>query len=135
MAIKFRAMGAAPALKRETYKINDSQRVESVALFLRKQLELGPATQLFLYVGLSFAPALDENVGNLWSVSGPLRRARAAADGRSASGAARSWRSTTRRRARLDEPGGAGLSAAHALQTNTRMGRRGALTRPQAADR
>lgn len=62
-------MGAAPALKRDTYKIEDSRRFENVAVFLRGKLELGPEVQLLLYVNLSFAPALDEVVGNLWSVS------------------------------------------------------------------
>lgn len=56
-------------LNKDTYKIKTSQRFENVAVFLRSQLGIGPADSLFLYINFTFAPALDENVGNLWNVS------------------------------------------------------------------
>ena len=81
VTIKFKAMGSAPVLNKDTYKIKTSQRFENVAVFLRAQLGLSssspsastsppPAAQqsLYLYVNFTFAPALDENVGNLWRV-------------------------------------------------------------------
>ncbi|KAF8242233.1 APG12-domain-containing protein [Wilcoxina mikolae CBS 423.85] len=67
VTIKFKAMGSAPVLNKDTYKIKTTQRFENVAVFLRSQLGVGPAESLFLYVNFTFAPALDENVGNLWN--------------------------------------------------------------------
>ncbi|KAI5813456.1 ubiquitin-like autophagy protein Apg12-domain-containing protein [Pyronema omphalodes] len=67
VTIKFKAMGSAPMLNKDTYKIKTSQRFENVAVFLRSQLGIGPADSLFLYINFTFAPALDENVGNLWN--------------------------------------------------------------------
>jgi ubiquitin-like protein ATG12 len=36
--------------------------------YLRKTLRVGEAESVFLYVNSTFAPALDEVVGNLWRV-------------------------------------------------------------------
>ncbi|KAI5849698.1 ubiquitin-like autophagy protein Apg12-domain-containing protein [Tricharina praecox] len=67
VTLKFKAMGNAPVLNKDTYKIKTTQRFENVVVFLRQQLELGAEQSLLLYVNWSFMPALDENVGNLWS--------------------------------------------------------------------
>jgi len=64
-------MGNAPVLNKDTYKIKTTQRFENVVVFLRQQLDLGAEQSLLLYVNWSFMPALDENVGNLWSVLNP----------------------------------------------------------------
>ena len=40
VTIKFKAMGSAPILNKDTYKIKMSQRFENVAVFLRAQLGL-----------------------------------------------------------------------------------------------
>ncbi|KAI5778418.1 ubiquitin-like autophagy protein Apg12-domain-containing protein [Geopyxis carbonaria] len=67
VGVRFKAMMAAPALAKDVYKIKSSQRFESVVAFLRKALGLGDADGIYAYVNWSFAPALDENVGNLWN--------------------------------------------------------------------
>ncbi|KAA8913315.1 ubiquitin-like autophagy protein Apg12-domain-containing protein [Sphaerosporella brunnea] len=67
VTLKFKAMGSAPVLNKDSYKIKTSQRFENVVVFLRNQLDLGPDVSLYLYVNFSFMPALDENVGNLWA--------------------------------------------------------------------
>jgi ubiquitin-like protein ATG12 len=64
-------MGSAPVLNKDAYKIKTTQRFENVAVFLRGQLGVGAGEGLYLYVNFTFAPALDENVGNLWNVSTP----------------------------------------------------------------
>jgi ubiquitin-like protein ATG12 len=69
VTLKFKAMGSAPMLNKDSYKIKTSQRFENVVVFLRNQLGLGPEISLYLYVNFAFMPALDENVGNLWAVS------------------------------------------------------------------
>ncbi|OTB00255.1 hypothetical protein M426DRAFT_66172 [Hypoxylon sp. CI-4A] len=63
--VRFKAVGAAPQLKREVRRISASQKFEAVVTHLRKALHLNPTDGLFLYVNSAFAPALDEIVGNL----------------------------------------------------------------------
>ncbi|OTA59730.1 autophagy protein 12 [Hypoxylon sp. EC38] len=63
--VRFKAVGSAPQLKREVRQISATQKFEAVVSHLRKALQLKPTDGLFLYVNSSFAPALDEIVGNL----------------------------------------------------------------------
>jgi ubiquitin-like protein ATG12 len=67
--VRFKAVGAAPSLERQVCKISSTQRFEQVVAYLRKMLRVGQGESLFLYVNSSFAPALDEVVGNLHRVS------------------------------------------------------------------
>ena len=67
--VRFKAVGSAPALDRQVCKISSTQRFEQVVTYLRKTLKVGPMDSVFLYVNSSFAPALDEVVGNLHRVS------------------------------------------------------------------
>jgi ubiquitin-like protein ATG12 len=67
--VRFKAVGSAPALDRQVCKISSTQRFEQVVAYLRKTLKVGPMDSVFLYVNSSFAPALDEVVGNLHRVS------------------------------------------------------------------
>ncbi len=53
-------------------KISSTQRFEAVVAYLRRVLKVGERDSVFLYVNSSFAPALDEVVGNLHRVSGSL---------------------------------------------------------------
>lgn len=69
--IRFKPIGSAPALEKSVYKIKTSQRFENVVKFLRDNLGLKNSEGIFLYVNSTFAPALDENVGNLFNVSVP----------------------------------------------------------------
>jgi ubiquitin-like protein ATG12 len=65
VTVRFKAVGAAPALRQQVYRITASQRFEVVVAFLRRLLRCAPSDSLFCYVNSSFAPALDELVGNL----------------------------------------------------------------------
>ena len=85
----FRPVGSAPLLKQTKFKISSSQRFQSIADFLGRQLATAAALPaaaaspdreaaaplvcagsvggLYLYVNSSFAPAMDELVGNLYA--------------------------------------------------------------------
>jgi len=67
--VRFQAVGNAPTLRQQICKISSSQRFEQVVAYLRKILKVGQKDSVFLYVNSSFAPALDEVVGNLHRVS------------------------------------------------------------------
>jgi hypothetical protein len=56
-------------LKRHLCQISSTQRFEVVVSYLRRVLKVGEMDSVFLYVNSSFAPALDEIVGNLHRVS------------------------------------------------------------------
>jgi ubiquitin-like protein ATG12 len=70
VTVRFKAVGSAPILQRQICKISATQRFEAVVAYLRRVLKCGPADSVFLYVNSTFAPALDEIVGNLHRVSG-----------------------------------------------------------------
>ncbi len=65
----FKAVGSAPELKRKLSQVSSTQRFEVVVSYLRRALKVGDMDSVFLYVNSSFAPALDEIVGNLHRVS------------------------------------------------------------------
>ncbi|KXS09314.1 autophagy protein 12 [Gonapodya prolifera JEL478] len=67
VVVHFRPTGNAPILKQNFFKITSSYRFQTVIDFLRKQLNVQPATGevLLLYVNSAFVPAPDEIVGNL----------------------------------------------------------------------
>ena len=62
-------MGSAPTLRQQVCRISSGQRFEVVVSYLRRVLRVGERDSVFLYVNSSFAPALDEVVGNLHRVS------------------------------------------------------------------
>lgn len=66
--VRFKAVGSAPILKQQVYKISAIQRFEAVVLFLRKVLKVRREDSVFLYVNSTFAPSMDEVVGNLHRV-------------------------------------------------------------------
>jgi len=72
VTVRFKAVGSAPILKQQVCRINATQRFEAVVAYLRRVLKCGPQDSVFLYVNSTFAPALDEIVGNLHRVSGSL---------------------------------------------------------------
>lgn len=64
--VLFKPVGSAPPMPgRPLCKISSVQRFEAVVAYLRRQLKVGPTDSVFLYVNSTFAPALDEVVGNL----------------------------------------------------------------------
>ena len=67
--VRFKAVGSAPMLRTQLYKISATQRFETVVKFLRTRLRVQDTDSVFLYVNSVFAPSLDEIVGNLYSVS------------------------------------------------------------------
>jgi ubiquitin-like protein ATG12 len=69
VTVRFKAVGSAPILQRQICKISATQRFEGVVAYLRRVLKCGPTDSVFLYVNSTFAPALDEIVGNLHRVS------------------------------------------------------------------
>lgn len=73
VTVRFKAIGSAPILKQPVCRINATQRFEAVVAYLRRVVKCGPQDSVFLYVNNTFAPSLDEIVGNLHRVS-PLPR-------------------------------------------------------------
>lgn len=68
VVVKFKAVGSAPALARGVAKISSTQTFHTVIWYLRKRLKLQETDSVFCYVNDSFAPSLDEIVGNLHNV-------------------------------------------------------------------
>jgi len=69
VTVRFVAVGSAPTLRQKVCRISSAQRFEQVVSYLRRTLKVGPMDSVFLYVNSSFAPALDEIVGNLHGLS------------------------------------------------------------------
>ncbi len=69
VTVHFKAVGSAPTLRQQVCKISSTQRFEVVVTYLRRVLKVAELDSVFLYVNSSFAPALDEVVGNLHRVS------------------------------------------------------------------
>lgn len=75
--VRFKPVGgSAPPIsaRRERSSISATSRFEAVVAYLRRTLKVAESDSLFLYVNSTFAPALDEVVGNLWRVSFSLLR-------------------------------------------------------------
>ncbi|KAF9161231.1 hypothetical protein DFQ26_004755 [Actinomortierella ambigua] len=68
VVVRFRAIGNAPILKQNFYKISASNKFMAVIQFLRKELNYQPSDPLFLYVNSAFSPAPDETVTNLYKI-------------------------------------------------------------------
>jgi ubiquitin-like protein ATG12 len=68
IVVRFKPVGSAPPIRRDLVKVASAHKFESVVAYLRKTLKVGETESVFLYVNSTFAPALDEVVGNLWRV-------------------------------------------------------------------
>ncbi|CAG7848936.1 Ubiquitin-like protein ATG12 {ECO:0000256/RuleBase:RU361201} [Serendipita indica DSM 11827] len=66
VVVRFKAVGNAPIMKQNFFKITASNRFQAVVQFLRKELGWKPSDPLFTYINLSFAPSLDDSVANLY---------------------------------------------------------------------
>ncbi|TQS38609.1 hypothetical protein Golomagni_00877 [Golovinomyces magnicellulatus] len=66
VTVHFTAIGSAPILRQSLCKISSTQRFEVVVSYLRRTLRVTATESIFVYVNSSFAPALDEVVGNLY---------------------------------------------------------------------
>ncbi|RUS22882.1 ubiquitin-like autophagy protein Apg12-domain-containing protein [Endogone sp. FLAS-F59071] len=69
LVVRFRAIGNAPIMKQNFFKINASNKFQAVIQFLRKELNYKGSDPLFLYINSAFSPAPDEIVSNLHKVS------------------------------------------------------------------
>ncbi|KAG9306351.1 hypothetical protein G9A89_018234 [Geosiphon pyriformis] len=65
VVVRFRAIGNAPILRQNFYKITASNQFKAVIQFLRGQLDYKASDPLFLYINSAFSPAPDEIVANL----------------------------------------------------------------------
>ena len=85
IAIRFKALGKAPILRQQVYKITASEGFHAIPAFLKRQLNLSEDEQvvrdhrtthkgqvlMLQYVYLhSFTPAMDETLLNLHNVRG-----------------------------------------------------------------
>ncbi|KAJ9151033.1 hypothetical protein NKR19_g5049 [Coniochaeta hoffmannii] len=66
VVIRFRPVGAAPAIRQQRVKVSSTQKFENVVAHVRNRLKVADTESVFLYINNTFAPALDEVVGNLW---------------------------------------------------------------------
>lgn len=66
VVVRFKAVGNAPIMKQNLYKITSSNRFQTVIQFLRKELGWKAGDTLFTYINLAFAPAPDDVVLNLY---------------------------------------------------------------------
>ncbi|KAJ1977128.1 Ubiquitin-like protein [Dimargaris verticillata] len=74
--IRFKAVGNAPILKRNFFKINSALKFQAIIMFLRKELSYKPSDPLgfidaitmtqFVYISSAFSPAPDETIENLY---------------------------------------------------------------------
>ncbi|KAF8650708.1 hypothetical protein AX16_005081 [Volvariella volvacea WC 439] len=64
--VRFKAVGNAPIMKSNFFKISSSSRFQVVIQFLRKELGWKSGDPLFTYINLAFSPAPDDSVGNLF---------------------------------------------------------------------
>jgi ubiquitin-like protein ATG12 len=63
--VKFKPVGNAPRMTRDSGRITATQKFEGVVAYLRRTLRIKDTDSVFLYVNSAFAPSLDEIVGNL----------------------------------------------------------------------
>jgi ubiquitin-like protein ATG12 len=66
VVVRFKAVGNAPIMKQNFYKITASNRFQAVIQFLRKELAWKAGDPLFTYINLAFSPAPDDTVSNLF---------------------------------------------------------------------
>ncbi|KAH6640602.1 ubiquitin-like protein ATG12 [Chaetomium tenue] len=66
VVVRFRPVASAPAIRRDLVKVISTHKFDSVVAYLRKMLKVAEGDGVFLYINNTFAPALDEVVGNLW---------------------------------------------------------------------
>ncbi|KAF9261128.1 APG12-domain-containing protein [Marasmius fiardii PR-910] len=64
--VRFKAVGNAPIMKDNFFKITASNRFQAVIQFLRRQLGYRGNEPLHTYINLAFSPAPDDLVSNLF---------------------------------------------------------------------
>jgi len=66
VVVRFKAVGNAPIMRQNFYKITASNRFQAVIQFLRRELGWKAGDPLFTYINLAFSPAPDDTVSNLY---------------------------------------------------------------------
>ncbi|KIY53136.1 putative ubiquitin-like modifier [Fistulina hepatica ATCC 64428] len=66
VVVRFKAVGNAPIMRQNFYKITSSNRFQAVIQFLRRELGWKAGDPLFTYINLAFSPAPDDTVSNLF---------------------------------------------------------------------
>ncbi|KDQ53939.1 hypothetical protein JAAARDRAFT_38917 [Jaapia argillacea MUCL 33604] len=66
VVVRFRAIGNAPIMRQNFYKITVSNRFQAVIQFLRKELGWKAGEPLYTYINMAFSPAPDDTVSNLF---------------------------------------------------------------------
>eukprot|EP00123_Amoebidium_parasiticum_P013794 comp22154_c0_seq1/m.32462 comp22154_c0_seq1/g.32462 ORF comp22154_c0_seq1/g.32462 comp22154_c0_seq1/m.32462 type:complete len:131 (-) comp22154_c0_seq1:105-497(-) len=66
--VRFRAVGNAPIMKQNKFKITAAEQFQAIIDFLRKQLKFSQREQLFCYINQAFSPSPDEIVRNLFKL-------------------------------------------------------------------
>jgi len=66
VVVRFKAVGNAPIMRQNFYKITASNRFQAVIQFLLKELGWKAGDPLFTYINLAFSPAPDDTVSNLY---------------------------------------------------------------------
>ncbi|KAI0311496.1 APG12-domain-containing protein [Amylostereum chailletii] len=66
VVVRFKAVGNAPIMKQNFFKVTVSNRFQAVIQFLRKELGWKAGDPLFTYINLAFSPAPDDTVANLY---------------------------------------------------------------------
>ncbi|KAF9064337.1 APG12-domain-containing protein [Rhodocollybia butyracea] len=64
--VRFKAVGNAPIMKQNFFKITSANRFQAVIQFLRKELGYKGTEPLHTYINLAFSPAPDDTVANLF---------------------------------------------------------------------
>eukprot|EP00668_Euglena_longa_P031746 GGOE01040993.1.p2 GENE.GGOE01040993.1~~GGOE01040993.1.p2 ORF type:complete len:137 (+),score=35.12 GGOE01040993.1:63-413(+) len=57
----------APILKQRKFKVSKDYEFAYIAQFLRKTIQMQPQDPLFLFVNSTFAPCMNETIGDLWA--------------------------------------------------------------------
>ncbi|BFZ56531.1 Ubiquitin-like protein [Savitreella phatthalungensis] len=66
VTIRFRPIARAPILRQQIYKLHSGASFGEAVDLLRNLLKRGEPESIFCYVDMSFIPATDESLGNLW---------------------------------------------------------------------
>ncbi|KAI0300540.1 autophagy protein 12 [Multifurca ochricompacta] len=66
VVVRFKAVGNAPIMKQNFFRVTVSNRFQAVIQFLRKELGWKAGDPLFTYINLAFSPAPDDTIANLY---------------------------------------------------------------------
>lgn len=64
--VQFLAVAGAPILKKNKFQVRNTMSVGEVSAFLRKTLKIREGDPLLIYLCSSFAPSLEQNLGELY---------------------------------------------------------------------